>query len=103
MSRLYNILNKIIEDTGWITLNTNAKYRVKSGIVFVQINNANLTTSTTTFGTLPEEYRPTTEVAFLLRVGSTWASGWITAGGYVRAAAPTTVSNCSGSVAFLPQ
>jgi len=92
---------KAVQDTGWVTLDANSKYRVRNGICTVQINGASLTTSTKTFGLLPEEYRPIQEVDFLLRSGHTPCQAYITGGGYVRANASSSLSNCGGAVTFI--
>lgn len=94
-------IRTIIQDTGWIALNTVVKYRKINGAVYVKFSNS-YSSSTSTWvnlGTLPEGFRPSDyDVRFSLDSESSWwANIKVTTGGKVQ-----ILSNfaASGQVSF---
>lgn len=50
---------KAVQDTGWVTLDANSKYRVRNGIC-----TSSDTPTTTALWTIPSEYRPKDAVTY---------------------------------------
>ena len=74
-------LNGKLEDTGWVPLGANIKYRKKAGVVTVIGNSDGEVTlpkfdGTVTVATLPEDVRPTTQILTLATQKS--SSGYAT-------------------------
>lgn len=61
-------LKKYIDDTGWITLNAEIKYRVKNGFITIAGWSSGTKTLSqnnyTNVGTLPSEYKPPITIPF---------------------------------------
>ena len=94
-------IRTIIQDTGWIALNTVVKYRKINGVVYVKFS-SNYSPSTSAWvdlGTLPEGFRPSDyDVRFALDYETSWwADVAVTTSGLVR-----VLSNfaSSGQVSF---
>ena len=92
---------KATTDTGWVTLATSVKYRVRNGIVTIVVTDATINTGTTTLGILPEIARPITEVDFLYRKGYTTCQGWITHEGYVRGASQSSSAGYGAVITYI--
>jgi len=99
---LYILWTQTHEDTGWLQLSTEIKYRRKNGWVYVHIENL-AKPSSNVIGTLPAGFRPSLNVQPYIRTNSgTPISAWITNEGKINVDASSIPSSAviAGFVAF---
>lgn len=92
-------------DTGWITLNTEVKYRKVNGIVYVVFNSTTnaLSPGGTSLGNLPTGYRPSLEqidVGGGSKGGSQVVFFRVQQSGYITGYASSNTSYWSGLISY---
>ena len=100
---LFMIKIPIYNDTGWIKLGDNSRYRKKNGIVYI-VFQVNIEESGWTYiFTLPSEFAPTGQIFFVLSENSVnpqaFANGYVQGAGAIAMICPKT-GQYLGSVSY---
>ena len=96
-------VDALASDSGWIELKTGVKYRKVGKICYVNIEGytATQTSGTETIGTLPTGYRPSMNIQWCTRKGtSTLTGGWVTNTGNINYTAVSASGTVAGFISF---